>query len=78
MIKYRHLGHDWQFSNQQRDALKQYYDTNSLLLDCLNSNLALAKYLPTAARYVISTVREEIEKTLLLPLAEISLPDVPK
>ena len=67
MIKYRHIGHDWQFSNQQKDALKQYYNSNSLLLDCLNSE-----------RYMMSTVREEIKKTLLLPIAKSSLPDLPK
>jgi len=61
MISYRHIGHNWQFSEQQRVALKQYYDANQLLVDCLNS-----------ARYVTRTVREEISETLLLPLAELS------
>ncbi len=60
MIKHRYLGHDWQFSNQQKDALKQYYDANQLLVDCLNSNC-----------YVTRTVREEILQSLLLPIAEI-------
>ena len=58
-IKYRNLGHNWQFSNQQKDALKQYYDANQLLVDCLNSNC-----------YVTRTVRQEIEETLLLPSNE--------
>ena len=60
MIKYRNLGHNWQFSDQQREALKQYYDANQLLVDCLNSNC-----------YVTRTVRQEISQTLLLPMAEI-------
>ncbi len=60
MISYRHLGHDWQFSKQQKDALKQYYEANQLLVDCLNSNC-----------YVTSRVRQEIEETLLLPLTEL-------
>lgn len=60
MIEYRHLGYNWQLSNQQQEALKYYYDSNCLLVDCLNSD-----------RYMSSTVREEIENTLLLPLAEI-------
>jgi len=60
MVKHRNLGHNWQFSSQQRDALKQYYDANQLLVDCLNSNC-----------YVTRTVREEISETLLLPIAEI-------
>ena len=60
IIKYRHVGHNWQFSNQQRNVLKQYYDANQLLVDCLNSDC-----------YMTRTVREEIEKTLLLPIAEM-------
>lgn len=61
IIEYRHLGHNWQFSNQQTEVLKQYYDANQSLVDCLNSDW-----------YIARTVREEIEKTLLLPMAEIS------
>lgn len=60
MISYRYLGHVWQFSNQQKQSLKQYYEANQLLVDCLNSNC-----------YVTSKVRQEIEATLLLPLTEI-------
>ncbi len=56
MIKYRNIGYDWQFSDQQKDVLKKYYDANRLLVDCLNSNC-----------YVTSTVRQEIEETLLVP-----------
>ncbi len=54
------IGHDWQFSDQQKEALRQYYDANRLLLDCLNSDC-----------YMTRAVREEIEDTLLLPVAEI-------
>jgi predicted NACHT family NTPase len=60
MIKYRNIGHDWQFSNQQKELLKQYYDSNKLLVDCLNSDC-----------YVSRQVRSQIEDTLLLPIAEI-------
>lgn len=60
MISYCNLGHNWQFSERQRDVLKQYYDANQLLVDCLNTNC-----------YVTSTVRQEIEETLLLPITEI-------
>ena len=63
MIEHRHLGYDWQFNNQQIDALQQYYDASQLLVDCLNSDL-----------YVTRTVRQEIENTLLLPIAEVSSP----
>ena len=59
-ISHRNIGHDWQFSHQQLEALKHYYDANCWLVDCLNS-----------ACYMPSPVREEIESTLLLPMAEI-------
>ena len=60
MIKYRNIGYDWQFSQHQKDLLKQYYDANKLLVDCLNSDC-----------YVSREVRQQIEDTLLLPIAEI-------
>jgi predicted NACHT family NTPase len=55
MNKYRNIGYDWQFNQQQRELLNSYYNANKLLLDCLK-----------CARYVTPTVREEIEQTLLL------------
>jgi predicted NACHT family NTPase len=60
MIKFRNIGHDWQFSNAQKQLLQQYYDANNLLVDCLNSDC-----------YVSREVRQEIEDTLLLPMSEI-------
>ncbi|MFB2979693.1 hypothetical protein [Microseira sp. BLCC-F43] len=60
MIKYRNIGHNWLFSEQQKELLSQYYDANKLLVDCLNSGCN-----------VTPAVREEIEETLLLPIAEI-------
>lgn len=57
MIKHRNIGYDWQFSNEQKKMLQQYYDANQLLVDCLNSEC-----------YVSRSVRQEIEDTLLLPL----------
>ncbi|MBD2130065.1 hypothetical protein NDI39_19965 [Microcoleus sp. ZQ-A2] len=56
MIKHRNIGHDWQFSYQQIQVLKQYYDANKLVVDCLNSDCN-----------VTTEVRNEIEETLLLP-----------
>ncbi len=44
------------FTKQQKAILKQYYDANKLLIDCLQQ-----------ARYVSRSLREEIEKTLLVP-----------
>ncbi|MBD2303219.1 NACHT domain-containing NTPase [Nostoc sp. FACHB-190] len=56
MIKHRNIGHDWQFNDDQKQLLRQYYDANKLLVDCLNSEC-----------YVSRSVRQEIENTLLLP-----------
>ncbi|MBW4624244.1 MAG: NACHT domain-containing NTPase [Brasilonema octagenarum HA4186-MV1] len=60
MIKHRNIGHDWQFSDNQKELLQQYYDANKLLVDSLNSDC-----------YISREVRQEIEETLLLPIAEI-------
>ncbi|MDX2229971.1 MAG: NACHT domain-containing protein [Leptolyngbyaceae cyanobacterium bins.349] len=59
MIKYRNIGHDWQFSDEQKNKLQQYHDANTLLVDCLN------------IASISQEVRQEIEDTLLLPIAEI-------
>lgn len=56
MIEHRNIGHDWQFTDSQKKLLEQYYDTNQLLVDCLNSDC-----------YVSREVRQKIEDTLLLP-----------
>lgn len=60
MILYRDLGHDWQFSEQQKSLLRKYYDANKLLVDCLNSGCNVSP-----------AVRQEIEETLLLPIANL-------
>jgi predicted NACHT family NTPase len=60
MIKHRNIGHDWQFSDKQIQVLKQYYDANLLIVDCLNSDCN-----------VTPEVRSHIEETLLLPIALI-------
>jgi predicted NACHT family NTPase len=60
MIQHRNIGHDWQFSDKQIQVLKQYYNANKLLVDCLNSDCNVAP-----------EVRSHIEDTLLLPIAEI-------
>jgi predicted NACHT family NTPase len=59
-IEHRNIGHDWQFSEAQKKLLRQYYDANKLLVDCLNSDC-----------YVSRGVRDLIESTLLLPIASI-------
>jgi predicted NACHT family NTPase len=60
MIRYRNIGHNWQFSKQQQELLQQYYDANTLLVDCLNRSCN-----------VTPAVRSNIEETLLLPIALI-------
>jgi predicted NACHT family NTPase len=60
MIQDRNIGHDWEFDSEQYRKLKEYYYANFLLTNCLNSECYLSR-----------EVREEIEATMLLPMAEI-------
>lgn len=64
MIKYRGFGYDWQgkFTPNQRELFKSYYNANQLLANCLSK--------PNC--FVSPQVRQEIEDTLLLPIAEIN------
>ena len=36
MIQYRNIGHDWKFTDIQKQQLRRYQDANKLLVDCLN------------------------------------------
>ncbi|MCC3409667.1 MAG: NACHT domain-containing NTPase [Microcoleus sp. PH2017_10_PVI_O_A] len=56
MIKYRNIGHDWQFNKEQIKLLKQYYEANKLLWECL------------AISNVSVEIRSHIENNLFLPL----------
>ena len=58
--EYRGIGQDWQFTPQQQQKLRQYYDANLLLVECLNRDCRVSL-----------NVRQEIEETLLLPIADI-------
>lgn len=64
MIKYRGFGYDWQgkFTPKQRELLKSYYNANQLLANCLFKTNC----------FVYPQVRQEIEDTLLLSIAEIN------
>jgi predicted NACHT family NTPase len=66
MIEHRNIGHDWQFSEAQKEKLRQYYEANQFLVDCLSSDC-----------YVTKATRQYIEDTLLLPLSEIGKYPVP-
>lgn len=61
MIKYRKIGYNWQFNEEQNKLLEKYSDANELLIDCLNSGCKVSP-----------NVRDEIEQTLLLPISEIN------
>jgi hypothetical protein len=45
----------------QDATLKEYYDANKLLIDCLNSDC-----------YITRPIREQVEETLLLPVSEVN------
>jgi predicted NACHT family NTPase len=36
MMQYRNIGHDWKFTDIQKQQLRRYRDANKLLVDCLN------------------------------------------
>ncbi|MBD2459024.1 hypothetical protein H6G80_33865 [Nostoc sp. FACHB-87] len=61
IVNYRNIRHDmhWLPENNWR-LLDQYYNANKLLLECVNSG-----------RTVSDEIKDEIEDTLLLPIAEI-------
>ncbi|NMG05384.1 NACHT domain-containing NTPase [Brasilonema sp. UFV-L1] len=61
MLSCCNIGHQWQFSEQQKKVLKQYYALNQLLVDCLKSGCE-----------VTPLVREQILETLLLPVTRTS------
>ncbi|OUL29342.1 NACHT domain-containing NTPase [Nostoc sp. 106C] len=54
MICYRQIGHAWNFNQKDWQELQQYWYANQLLLDCLNSAVAITP-----------NVRESIENSLL-------------
>lgn len=60
MIQYRSIGHLWSFIILRKKELRQYYDANQLLVDCVN-----------LSRIVDDGIRREIEEELLLPVSEI-------
>lgn len=66
MIDHRKIGHDWQFTESQEQALQRYYDANKFLVELLKQDGAVSE-----------SVRQEIEDNLLLPIAELKrrLPD---
>ncbi|MBD2435721.1 NACHT domain-containing NTPase [Nostoc sp. FACHB-110] len=62
LIKYRNICHDWQFAPEQIEMLQKYYHANKLLIDCLN-----------ICQNISAKVKQDIENTLLLAIAQIKL-----
>jgi predicted NACHT family NTPase len=60
IIQYRNIGYDWHFTPDQLKKMELYLSANRFLIYCLNSDCVITR-----------SVREEIENTLLLPIAEI-------
>ncbi len=60
MREHRNIGHNWEFSETQKQLLRSHCHANQLLIDCLNSNI-----------HISAKTRREIEDTLLLPIAEV-------
>jgi hypothetical protein len=60
VVEHNNIGHDWQFSDEQRELLWQYKNANDLICDCLSKGA-----------YVSREVREAIESQLYLPMASI-------
>jgi len=60
IVKHQNVGHNWGFNPEQKELLECYCDANKLLVDCLNSGCS-----------VNNEVKEGIQNTLLLPIAEI-------
>lgn len=57
IIKHRNIGHKWHFSVQEKKLLKQYYQANIFLFECLNTRC-----------YMSRNVRQKIKETFLLPI----------
>ncbi|MBV8888009.1 MAG: NACHT domain-containing NTPase [Chroococcidiopsidaceae cyanobacterium CP_BM_RX_35] len=56
--KHRQIGRNfWQFSDDDKQLLRRYYEANKLLVECLNTDCVVAP-----------EVRKEILETLLLPI----------
>lgn len=60
MIEHRNIGHNWQFSYKQVKLLQQYYNSNKILVNCLNSDCNIS-----------NKVGQRIEHNLLLPISKL-------
>ena len=60
IIEHRNIGHDWQFTDEQKQQLENYYDLNKFLVNLMNTEGAVS-----------DDVRTEIEDTLLISWQEL-------
>ncbi|MEM9246051.1 MAG: hypothetical protein AAGA67_09965, partial [Cyanobacteria bacterium P01_F01_bin.153] len=60
VVEYCDMSHVYKLTSQQKHSIKKYCFANLLLIECLNSDC-----------YISREIRQEIEETLLLPIAEI-------
>lgn len=60
MEEYRNMSRNWYVNEVEKALLKRYESANKLLISCLYCDCNLT-----------DTTRKEIEKTFLLPIAEI-------
>lgn len=63
VVEYRNIVHNWQFSEDEKNLLQNYYDSNYVLITCLNS--------AHNTNSISLSTKEKIEELLLLPIAEI-------
>ena len=60
MIEHRNIGHDWQFTDEEKQQLERYYNANKFLVDLIKVEGAVSE-----------DFRTKIEDTLLLPWTEL-------
>ncbi len=63
-IKYRDIGHDWQFSEEEKTKLKKYFDANNLLWEWIETT-------KSDRCYLTREIRAELKNTLLWPIEDI-------
>ena len=59
-LKHRNIGHKWGFTEEDHNALNEYYTANRTLVACLK-----------AAPGLSATLRRQIEESMLLPESEL-------
>ncbi|OYE02609.1 hypothetical protein CDG79_22920 [Nostoc sp. 'Peltigera membranacea cyanobiont' 232] len=57
MIEHRNIGYDFNFNEKEMKLLEIYYDSNKLLVNCLNHDGVIS-----------NKIRQEIEESLFLPM----------